>query len=85
LKRRGEQASGTMKILLFGMIAEKAGASKLELNAGSTAALRAALEQRIPGLDRMSYALAVDRRITQADVPLHGHEEIALLPPFAGG
>ena len=74
-----------MKVLLFGMIAEKAGVPTLELAAASTGALKRDLEQRIAGLDRLSYALAVDRRIVQGDVPLNGSEEIALLPPFAGG
>ncbi len=74
-----------MKVLLFGMIAEKAGVAEVELTAPSAHALKRELEQRIPGLERMSYALAVDRRIVNDDVPLTGKEEIALLPPFAGG
>ena len=74
-----------MRVLLFGMIAEKAGATEVELDARSTHTLKRLLEQRIPGLDRMSYALAIDRRIVKEDVPINGNEEIALLPPFAGG
>lgn len=74
-----------MEVLLFGMIAEKAGASKLDAMAASTAELRRSLEERIEGLRDMSYALAVDRRIVNGDLPLTGSEEIALLPPFAGG
>src|SRR6188768_2671397 len=73
-----------MKVLLFGMIAEKAGATEVEMAAASTHDLKRALEQRIPGLGRMSYALAVDRRIVKEDASLTGKEEIALLPPFAG-
>lgn len=74
-----------MRVLLFGMIAEKAGAAEIEVSAISTHALKRDMEQRIPGLDRMSYALAVERRIVHEDVPLTGREEVALLPPFAGG
>ena len=74
-----------MRILLFGMIAEKAGAGELELTAPGTHALRQLLLQRIEGLDRMSFALAVDRRVVHDDIVLTGREEIALLPPFAGG
>ena len=74
-----------MRVLLFGMIAEKAGAADVDMTAVSTHALKRELEQRIPGLDRMSYALAVDRRVVTDDLPLTGKEEIALLPPFAGG
>lgn len=74
-----------MRVLLFGMIAEKAGATEVDSIARSTLSLKHDLEERIPGLARMSYALAVDRRVVNGDVPLTGKEEIALLPPFAGG
>lgn len=74
-----------MKVLLFGMIAEKAGAAEVEASGTTAHALLRELESRIPGLDRMSYALAIDRRVVKGDVPLTGKEEIALLPPFAGG
>ena len=74
-----------MKVLLFGMIAEKAGAAEVETTAVSTRALQHELEQRIPGLERISYAIAVDRRIVKGDAALTGNEEIAVLPPFAGG
>ena len=74
-----------MKVLLFGMIAEKAGSRAIDCAAGSTEELRRELERRIAGLSDISYALAIDRRIVKADVPLTGEEEIALLPPFAGG
>ncbi len=74
-----------MNVLLFGMIAEKAGAAELSVEASSLAQLKRELEQRIAGLDRMSYAIAVDRRIIRDDVQLSGNEEIAVLPPFSGG
>lgn len=74
-----------MHVQLFGMIAEKAGADTLMVEAASITALRAVLEQRIPGLAELQYAIAVDRRIVRDDRPLTGREELALLPPFAGG
>jgi len=74
-----------MRVLLFGVIAEKANASEMTISAESTHALKRELESRIDGLDRMTYALAVDRVIAHEDRPLTGTEEIALLPPFAGG
>lgn len=74
-----------MNVLLFGAIAELAQADRIEVQAGSTRELKDTLVRRIPGLDRMSYALAVDRVIVHDDRPLTGGEEIALLPPFAGG
>lgn len=74
-----------MNVQLFGMIAEKAGVDTLSVEAASITALRAVLEQRIPGLAELQYAIAVDRRIVRDDRPLTGREELALLPPFAGG
>jgi molybdopterin converting factor small subunit len=74
-----------MKVLLFGMIAEKAGAAEVEVSATSTAAVRRSLEERIEGLASLSYVMAVDRRIVKENVLLTGSEEIALLPAFAGG
>lgn len=74
-----------MRVLLFGIIAEKAGADAIEVEASSLRALRDALNSRISGLDAMSYAIAVDRCIVREDRPLTGSEEIAVLPPFAGG
>jgi molybdopterin converting factor small subunit len=74
-----------MNVLLFGIIAEKAGSDHLRLEAGSLNELRQVLRQRIPGLDGLAHAIAVDRVIVHQDMPLSGGEEIAVLPPFAGG
>jgi molybdopterin converting factor small subunit len=74
-----------MKVHLFGLIAEKADADTLELDVASTAELRRALEARIPGMAGLIYAIAIDRRIDHSDRELSGSEEIAVMPPFAGG
>lgn len=74
-----------MKVLLFGVIAEMAGTDRLDLEASSLAELRQRLCERIPELPGLSHSIAVDRTIVHADRPLAGSEEIAVLPPFAGG
>lgn len=74
-----------MDVLLFGLIAEKAGATRIAVEAANVVELRARLGERIEGLERMSYAIAVDRRLVQHDMTFTGTEEIAVLPPFAGG
>lgn len=74
-----------MKVLLFGMIAEKANATELSSSATTIIALKRELEERIPNLDQLSYAIAIDRVIVHGDQRLTGSEEIALMPPFAGG
>ncbi|HRT52987.1 MAG TPA: MoaD/ThiS family protein [Flavobacteriales bacterium] len=73
-----------MRVHLFGLIAERAGTNLLDVEATTVDELRRVLTGRIEGLDRLSYAIAVDRRLVKADMPLTG-EEVALLPPFAGG
>ncbi|MBK9175132.1 MAG: MoaD/ThiS family protein [Flavobacteriales bacterium] len=74
-----------MRVLLFGVIAEKAGSESIEVNATSMASLRETLRSRIDGFDALSYAIAVNRRIVKDDMTFAGSEEIAVLPPFAGG
>jgi len=74
-----------MEVLLFGMLAEKAGTSRLEVEAGTLADLRRSMAERIPGLHHIDHVIAVDRVIVHDDRTLTGREEIALLPPFAGG
>lgn len=74
-----------MEVRLFGLIAEKAGTEVVNVSAPTAFTLMRALEERIQGLSALSYALAVDRRIVREDVALKGSEELALLPPFAGG
>ena len=71
--------------MLFGILAEKAGTDRLQLNVASIEDLKQELAARIEHFDRYTYAIAVDRRIVKGDLALNGSEEIAVLPPFAGG
>jgi len=74
-----------MEVLLFGLIAEQAGTNRLMVEAYTLNGLRTRLLERIPQLVKLSYAIAVDRTVVHGDMPLTGSEEIAVLPPFAGG
>jgi len=74
-----------MDVMLFGMIAEKAGTDRIEVHAVSTGVLRQVLAERIKGFEGLSYSIAVDRTIVHEDISFTGSEEIAVLPPFAGG
>lgn len=74
-----------MDVLLFGIIAEKAGRERLVITASDTRELRTRLIDEMPFLASLSYAIAIDRRMLGDDHVLSGHEEVALLPPFAGG
>lgn len=74
-----------MEVLLFGIIAEKAGRERMTIAATSMPELREQLLKEMPFLASLSYAIAVDRHLLKDDRSLNGNEEIALLPPFAGG
>jgi sulfur-carrier protein len=74
-----------MNVLLFGILAEKAGSDRLELDAPTTHGLRQRFLEKVEGVEGMNFAVAVDRTIVHEDMPLNGDEEIAMLPPFAGG
>lgn len=77
-----------IKILYFGMTAEPAGRSEeyVELpESGNIDTLRRWLTERHPGLSEMEFIVAQNRSISNLDTPLNQDDEIALLPPFAGG
>jgi molybdopterin converting factor small subunit len=75
-----------MKVLTYGLIAEKAGGNELELEeAATTVALIEQLEIKHPFLKEMKYVVAVNQEIVKGSHPIHATDEIALLPPFAGG
>lgn len=74
-----------MEVLLFGLIAEAAGTDRIQVNATSIQELRELLVERVPSLKGLSYSVAVDRSLVHENLALNGNEEIAVLPPFAGG
>lgn len=43
------------------------------------------LEEQYPELENTTYSFAVNQSISQSNEILKNNEEIALLPPFAGG
>lgn len=74
-----------IKVLFFGYLTERLGCAELEVEAASLAELRTALEQRFPGLGELRCLYAVNQNVVQEDVDLTGGDEVALMPPFAGG
>lgn len=75
-----------MKILFFASIAEHTGTDILTLEpVRSTAELREVLHNRYPGLEKFSYAIAVNKSVVQGNSSLNDSDEVALLPPFSGG
>lgn len=76
-----------LTINYFGMIAESTGAEKAEFEfAGNTVSeLRNALENAFKELGGISYQIAVNQKLASAEIELSEQDEIAVLPPFAGG
>jgi molybdopterin converting factor small subunit len=75
-----------IRLKAFGMLAEKIGAVSLEIeNPGSSEVLRRQLLQQFPALQSLTFRMAVDRKLIQAETDISAGQEIALLPPFSGG
>jgi len=78
--------SDRIRLKAFGMLAEKIGTDSLEIeNPGSSEALKRQLLQQIPELQSLTFRMAVDRKLIQAETAISTGQEIALLPPFSGG
>jgi sulfur-carrier protein len=75
-----------IRLKAFGMLAEKMGADSLEVeNPGSSEVLKQQLLTQFPELKGMTFRMALDRKLLQADTDISQGQEIALLPPFSGG
>ena len=78
----------TIRVLLFASWSEALGARVVEVDvgAGATAAdVLAAVEARAAGASLARPAVAVNRRIVEPGTRVHERDEIALIPPVAGG
>jgi len=74
------------KVLLFGMLSDKTRNPSVDVeNVSNTDELKRQLEQRFPSLKGMQYNISVNQEIYKETVDLYDGDEVALLPPFAGG
>ncbi len=78
-----------LTVLLFGITRDIVGQSSLSLPMpadGTVGGLFATLRARYPALAALrSLAVAVNSEYAFETDPLHPHDEIALIPPVAGG
>ena len=76
-----------MIIKYFGMTAEASGKEEesIDSNYSSIENLNEDLVNKYPKLESINYKIAANQTIVENDYLLTGNEEIALLPPFAGG
>jgi len=79
----------TITVKYFGAIADithkKEEQFLLESSSGSVELLQLELEKKYPSICQNSYSIAVNQLVTHQNVALKDQDEIALLPPFAGG
>jgi len=75
-----------MKILVFGMLVEDVGSEELQIELQpDLETLREELMEKFPGLKNRQFMIAVNQQKINGNITLNANDEIALIPPFAGG
>jgi len=73
-------------VLFFGELAEVAGASKMAVqNIEDTQSLTEWMVGKYPALKNRTYRVAVNKEVISGKQSLKNGDEVALLPPYAGG
>ena len=75
----------SVKIILFGKLADIAGGSVSVDNVADTDSLVDSLNKHYPELATAKYVIAVDRQVIKENTVLSKKSIVALLPPFSGG
>lgn len=77
-----------VNVLYFAQIAQIAGCSKevIEIEDGSSSVqLNQFLVKKYPAFEQQPYQVAINQQLSKEGVVLQDGDEVALLPPFAGG
>lgn len=75
-----------VKVLFFGVLSEVTGTDLRYYNdVKSTVDLTHRIVDEFPEIEHYSYRISVNNKIISNDQLLNDHDEIALMPPFAGG
>ena len=75
----------SLKIILFGKLADITGNSLTINNVADTDSLVNELRKNYPALAGMKYIIAVDKQVIIENTILNNNSVVALLPPFSGG
>jgi sulfur-carrier protein len=75
----------SVKIILFGKLADIAGSSVSIDNVTDTDSLVNVLHKNYPALTNIKYVIAVDKQVIKENTALSKKSTVALLPPFSGG
>jgi len=75
-----------MKILLFGELTDITKNSSIEIETvNDIDELNKSIHQKFPSIQNHKYQIAVNSSLITKNISLSEADEIALLPPFAGG
>ena len=76
-----------LKLKYFGMVAEAIGKNEesLDFSKNSIEELDIELKNIYSSLNTMNYKFAINQSMIEGDEKLNENDEIAILPPFAGG
>ena len=74
-----------IRVRLFAGLRERAGADELELELPEGAVVGDALERMRALTDGVPVVMAVNQEYADLGAPLHGGDEVALIPPISGG
>jgi molybdopterin converting factor small subunit len=78
--------SNSLKIELFGVLAELAGKSTLVVDSvDNTTLLRESVLSKFPSFADVNFVVSVNREIVSGTHSVSSGDEIAFLPPFSGG
>ena len=73
-----------MKVKCFGMVAEALKSDVIELNVSKLSEVEAALLKKTE-ISNLQYRIAVNHELVSGEMELTENDEVAILPPFAGG
>lgn len=73
-----------IRIMAFGKIAEIT-AKEFSVTANDTETLKEILTGKFPELSGIKYAVAVNKKLADANTELKAGDTVALMPPYSGG
>lgn len=75
----------SIRIILFGRLADIAGSSVSVNDVADTDGLISILNKTYPALAESKYVIAVNKQVVNSNTSLNENSVVALLPPFSGG
>ena len=77
--------TGSVTVLFYGFLQARTGVAKAEFPVSALADLRQAVRARYPEIGDHVYSVAVNGVVVREPQTLVPGDEVAFLPPFAGG